>query len=117
MKNSEHRRYSLGGFARIRRSSPVWATPAIVIQDEKYAGNLPTVLVVPLTSTQKALRFAGTTAIVATAESGLRTDSVALVFQCLAIDRNQVGERMGQASESEKANVLAELAKLTGQSE
>jgi mRNA interferase MazF len=89
----------------------------MVIQGEKYAGNLPTVLVVPLTSTQKALRFAGTTAIVATAESGLRNDSVALVFQCLAIDRNHVGQRMGQASESEKANVPAEMAKLTGQSE
>jgi mRNA-degrading endonuclease toxin of MazEF toxin-antitoxin module len=64
----------------------------MVIQDEKYAGNLPTVLVVPLTSTRKALRFAGTTLIVATPESGLKNDSVALVFQCLAIDRNQVGQ-------------------------
>ena len=43
--------------------------PAMVIQDEKFAGKLPTVLVVPLTSTQKALRFAGTTLIVATPES------------------------------------------------
>ena len=87
----------------------------MVIQDENYAGNLPTVLVVPLTSTQKALRFAGTTPIVATSESGLKNDSVALVFQCLAIDRHQVGQRMGQASESEQATVLAELARLTGQ--
>jgi mRNA interferase MazF len=89
--------------------------PAMVIQDEKYAGNLPTVLVVPLTSTQKALRFAGTTPIIATSESGLKNDSVALVFQCLAIDRRQVGQRMGQASGSEQATVLAELARLTGQ--
>jgi mRNA interferase MazF len=87
----------------------------MVIQDENYAGNLPTVLVVPLTSTQKALRFAGTTPIVATPKSGLRNDSVALVFQCLAIDRRQVGQQMGQASESEQATVLAELARLTGQ--
>jgi mRNA interferase MazF len=87
----------------------------MVIQDEKYAGNLPTVLVVPLTSTRKALRFAGTTLIVATPESGLKNDSVALVFQCLAIDRNQVGQRMGQAPKSEQANVFVELARLTGQ--
>ena len=87
----------------------------MVIQDENYAGNLPTVLVVPLTSTQKALRFAGTTPIVATPESGLKNDSVALVFQCLAIDRRQVGQQLGQASESEQATVLAELARLTGQ--
>ncbi|MCC7334005.1 MAG: type II toxin-antitoxin system PemK/MazF family toxin [Pirellulaceae bacterium] len=89
--------------------------PAMVIQDEKYGGNLPTVIVVPLTSTQKALRFAGTTAIVATPESGLRNDSVALVFQCLAIDRSQVGQRVGNALQSECAAVLAELARLTGQ--
>ncbi len=88
----------------------------MVIQDENYAGNLPTVIVVPLTSTQKALRFAGTTPIAATKESGLKNDSVALVFQCLAIDRNQVGNRMGQASQEEIANVLVELARLTGQS-
>ena len=44
--------------------------PAMIIQDEKYAGNLPTVIVVPLTSTQKALRFAGTTQIVATQNPG-----------------------------------------------
>jgi mRNA interferase MazF len=87
----------------------------MVIQDEKYAGNLPTVLVVPLTSTPKALRFAGTTRIVATSESGLKNDSVALVFQCLAIDRNQIGQRMGHAAESESASVLNELARLTGQ--
>ena len=42
--------------------------PAMVIQDEKYGGNLPTVIFVPLTSTQEALRFVGTTAIVATLE-------------------------------------------------
>ncbi|MEO8498459.1 MAG: type II toxin-antitoxin system PemK/MazF family toxin [Planctomycetota bacterium] len=89
--------------------------PAMVIQDEKYTGNLPTVIVVPLTSTQKALRFAGTTAIVATPESGLRNDSVALVFQCLAIDRSQIGQQMGSASRSECAAVLSELARLTGQ--
>ncbi len=91
--------------------------PAMVIQDERYAGKLPTVLVVPLTSTQKALRFAGTTSVAATPESGLRNDSVALVFQCLAIDRNQIRELIGRATDSERGQVITELAKLTGQSE
>ena len=89
--------------------------PAMIIQDEKYAGNLPTVIVVPLTSTQKALRFAGTTGIVATPASGLRNDSVALVFQCLAIDRSQIGQRIGNASQGECDSLMSELAKLTGQ--
>jgi len=91
--------------------------PALVIQDEAYAGSLPTVLVVPLTSTRNALRFACMTLIVATPESGLRNDSVALVFQCVAIDRNQVGERMGRATDDERIRMLAELSKLTGQSD
>ena len=89
--------------------------PAMVIQDEKYGGGLPTVMIVPLTSAQKALRFAGTTAIAATPESGLKNDSVALVFQCLAIDRSRIGQQTGFASQSECACVLSELAKLTGQ--
>jgi len=87
----------------------------MVIQDDGYAGKLPTVLVVPLTSTHNALRFAGTTLIVATTESGLRNDSVALVFQCVAIDRNQIGEQMGQVTDQERIQVLDELKKLTGQ--
>jgi mRNA-degrading endonuclease toxin of MazEF toxin-antitoxin module len=69
--------------------------PAIVIQSTSYAGSLPTVLVVPLSSAKRALRFAGTTLVRASPSSGLRTDSVALVFQCRAIDRTRVRERMG----------------------
>lgn len=89
--------------------------PAVVIQDNGYGGKLPTVLVVPLTSSQNAQRFAGTTLFAATSQSGLRNDSVALVFQCVAIDRRQVLEKIGRASDDERKNVLAELAKLTGQ--
>jgi mRNA interferase MazF len=89
--------------------------PAIVIQDERYAGKLPTVLVVPLTSTQKALRFAGTITIASTPESGLSHASVALVFQCLAIDRKQVKERMGRCTELEQLSIFDEWARLTGQ--
>jgi len=89
--------------------------PALLIQDDKYGGKLPTVLVAPLTSTRKALRFAGTTLIVGTKESGLRNDSVALVFQCVAIDRNQIGEQLGRVTDQELTDVLGELKKLTGQ--
>jgi mRNA interferase MazF len=91
--------------------------PALIIQDEIIGERLPTVLVVPLTSSQRALRFAGTTLISANAESGLRNDSVALVFQCLAVDRTRVEERMGSASHDEREHVLRELRILTGQTE
>jgi mRNA interferase MazF len=93
--------------------SQIGRRPAVVIQDDVYGGKLPTVLVVPLTSSQNAMRFAGTTLVAATSESGLHNDSIALVFQCVTIDRRQVLEQIGR--DDERRNVLAELAKLTGQ--
>ena len=54
--------------------------PAVIIQDDAYGGKLPTILVVPLTSSKGATRFAATTLVVATPDSGLHNDSVALVF-------------------------------------
>ena len=90
--------------------------PAIVIQDEKIGEELPTVLVVPLTSSKRALRFAGTVLIAATEVSGLKNDSIALVFQALAIDRSRVDERTGTVSEAERAEVQKQLRILTGES-
>jgi mRNA interferase MazF len=64
--------------------------PAVVLQDDDYGGNLPVVLVVPLTTARAAMRFAGTTLIRPTVENGLRQASVALVFQLRAIDRVRI---------------------------
>ena len=88
--------------------------PAIIVQDESYAGRLPTVLVVPLSTTRRALRFAGTTLIKATADSKLRADSVALVFQVRVIDRNRIKNRIGTISAPDQDAVFKELDKLTG---
>jgi mRNA interferase MazF len=88
--------------------------PAIVIQNDDYAGSLPTVLVIPLSTAMAALRFPGTAQIKAEEKSGLRTDSVALVFQLRAIDRGRIKEKIGVASESEMVDVRSELAKLLG---
>ena len=68
--------------------------PAIIIQNDGYAGSLPTVLVIPLSSAIAALRFPGTAPIKASPTSGLRTDSVALVFQLRAIDRGRIKEKL-----------------------
>ncbi len=90
--------------------------PAIIIQDERVGEKLPTVLVVPLTSSQRAMRFAATVSIAATEESGLKNDSVALVFQALAIDRSRVDAQTGSVSVSERAEVQKQLRILTGES-
>jgi len=89
--------------------------PAIVMQDEGYAGSLPTTLAIPLSTAKRALRFAGTAMIDATNESGLRQQSVALVLQFRAIDRTRVRERLGIISDEERAAVFDEMRKLTGQ--
>jgi mRNA-degrading endonuclease toxin of MazEF toxin-antitoxin module len=51
----------------------------VILQNDEYAGRLPIVLVVPLTTARAAMRFAGTTLIRPTAENGLQQASVALV--------------------------------------
>src|SRR5215475_1633220 len=86
--------------------------PAVVLQDDDYGGNLPVVLVVPLTTARAAMRFAGTTLIRPTAENGLRQASVALVFQLRAIDRRRIQEQIGSIGETVLREVLAELDKL-----
>lgn len=88
--------------------------PAIIIQNDEYAGSLPTVLVIPLSSALAALRFPGTAQIKADKTSGLRTNSVALVFQLRAIDRGRIKEKIGAVSESEVVDIRLELAKLLG---
>jgi len=88
--------------------------PAVVLQDDHYAGALPVVLVIPLTTTQATLRFAGTTLIRPTTENGLQQASVALVFQIRAIDRQRVQERIGNVSAEVLHEICAELDKLIG---
>ena len=86
--------------------------PAIVMQDDVYAGSLPTTIVIPLSSALAALRFPGTAPVKATQSSGLRTDSVALVFQIRAIDGSRVKASLGSVSEQELVEIKLEVAKL-----
>jgi mRNA interferase MazF len=88
--------------------------PADILQDEQYAGSLPVVLVVPLTSARAALRFAGTTLIKPTPTNGLSQPSVALVFQFRAIDRHRIKEKIGTISVHMRRAIFDELDRLTG---
>ena len=88
--------------------------PAIIMQDDGYSANLPTTIVIPLSSAMAALRFPGTAQVKATDSSGLRTESVALVFQIRAIDRGRIKETIGAVSTSELAEIRAEVAKPFG---
>ena len=90
--------------------------PAIIVQDDGYAGRSPVVLVVPLTTATAAIRFAGTTLIRPTAETGLQKPSVALVFQLRAIDRRRLKERIGRLTQDILSEMFTELDKITGRS-
>ncbi len=61
--------------------------PAVIVQDEAFAGNLPVVLAVPLTTATSTLRFPGTLRIHPDTDNGLHQPSVALVFPLRAVDR------------------------------
>jgi mRNA interferase MazF len=68
--------------------------PAIIVQEEEY--NLPTVLIVPLTTKIKALDFAGTILIKPDDRNHLDKESVALAFQLRAIDRKRIYKKIGE---------------------
>jgi mRNA interferase MazF len=91
--------------------------PAVIVQDEDYAGQLPVVLAVPLTAATSTLRFAGTLLVEPTPENGLREPSVALVFQLRAVDRRRLRDRIGALSAEVLAEILATLDKLLGRME
>ena len=86
----------------------------VVLQDKNYTRRLPTILVVPLTSTRAALQFAGTLPIAKTAQNGLSYDSVLLVFQIRVLDKNRFHERMGELSAQMLDQIFAELDRLSG---
>jgi mRNA-degrading endonuclease toxin of MazEF toxin-antitoxin module len=70
--------------------------PAIIWQDDASFPNLPTTLLIPLTSRFDAQRFSGTLLVQPTASNGLSVASVALVFQLGAADVRRIGTRLGR---------------------
>src|SRR5205823_7544338 len=72
--------------------------PAIIVQGATTSERLPTVLLIPLTTQQDALRFPGTVFVDPDAENGLRRASVALVFQLTVADQRFLGPRLGRVS-------------------
>ena len=70
--------------------------PAIILQASQFESQLPTVLIVPLTSQLAAQAFPGTFLIHPDSENGLTMISVALVFQLRAIDKRRLRRRIGR---------------------
>jgi mRNA interferase MazF len=84
------------------------------VQDDAFNASLPTVLVVPFTSTQAATRFAGTLVVQPDNQNGLMMPSVALVFQLSALDKRDCLRRLGTLDQNTLDKVFALLDQLTG---
>ena len=55
--------------------------PALIVQNDLFISSLPTVLVVPFTSTLAAARFQGSLVVSPDGQNGLTLPSIALAFQ------------------------------------
>lgn len=78
------------------------------------AANLSTLVVVPMTSNLRATRFDGCILISRSHQNGLSVDSVALVPQIRAIDKNRLKNKAGSLSADDMARIEAEILSLLG---
>jgi len=69
--------------------------PAIIFQSEQRLEELPTILIIPMTSKTKAVAFPYTLLIKPDQENHLSSPSVALVFQLRAIDQRRLKHKIG----------------------
>lgn len=88
--------------------------PAIIAQADLLIASLPTVLIVPFTSTPGAARFAGTLLVQPDGRNGLTTPSIALVFQLRALDKRDLIQRLGILDAQTLDEVFSLLDQLTG---
>jgi mRNA interferase MazF len=88
--------------------------PAVILQDDQYAASLPTVLIVPFTSSPNAIRFQGTVAVQPDGQNGLTLSSVALVFQMRSLDNRYFLYRLGELDIATMDEFFTELDRLTG---
>ena len=88
--------------------------PAVIVQEDQATLSLPTVLIVPFTSTLAATRFPGTVTVQPDGRNGLTVPSVALVFQLTAIDQSNCLQPLGVLDAATLDQIFAELDRLTG---
>lgn len=86
--------------------------PAVVVQANCQGQS--TVVIVPMTSNQSALRFESCFAISKSAKNGLTCDSVVLVPQVRAIDATRLRNKAGELSTEEMAELDNGLKNLLG---
>jgi mRNA interferase MazF len=86
--------------------------PALIVQNDPFIASLPTVLIVPFTSTMAAARFSGTLIVSPDGQNGLTVPSVALAFQLRALDKRDCLQRLGVLDAATLDRVLALIDQL-----
>ena len=84
--------------------------PAIVIQSTYRLEEIPTVLIIPLTSKTKAVAFPFTLTVKPDKSNNLFSTSVALIFQLRAIDKRRLKQKLGTLKNSD-VNKIKQLVK------
>lgn len=69
--------------------------PVIVVQTDATSARLPTLMVVPLATNLRRLRFPHTIRVDPSPENGLTQPSVLLVFQLRSMDKNRILRSIG----------------------
>jgi mRNA-degrading endonuclease toxin of MazEF toxin-antitoxin module len=88
--------------------------PAVIVQTQNTSQQIPTVLVVPLTTNLDALRFPGTLLVEPDPVNKLRARSVALVFQLTVIDQKYLDKQFGTVSELVMIDLWKAFDEITG---
>jgi mRNA interferase MazF len=88
--------------------------PAIVVQADISSADLPTTIVIPMTSSQSASRFPHTISVDPSPHNGLSTPSFLLVFQLRAIDKRRLGNKIGRLEDPHLEKLEAEMRQLLG---
>ncbi len=81
--------------------------PAIAVQMD-LAGE-PMLMIAPVTSNLKALKFAFTVQLEPSDENGLSELSVVLVFQMRSVDKSRIVKKLGRLSKDEMNKVDAAI--------
>jgi mRNA interferase MazF len=88
--------------------------PAIVVQTALADANLPTTMVVPMTSNLNAMRFPYTIQVDPSPKNGLTKPSVLLVFQLRAIDKKRLVKKIGSLENHHLLQLDTEIRYLLG---
>lgn len=84
--------------------------PVVAVQTD-IVGE-PMLMVAPITSNLKALRFTFTVQIDQSPENGLQVPSIIMIFQMRSVDKGRIVRKIGQLSNADLDRVDAEIWKM-----